>query len=96
MQLQYFFGLLTAKVVRKLEDIKINCKLLEVKALKSKKGNDFYLATFAKDTGETFKCLVDKFYSLPAFSPVNLTFKVEIDYNQNLTLRLTDLVLASK
>ena len=79
-----------------MEDIKINCKLLEVKALKSKKGNDFYLATFAKDTGETFKCLVDKFYSLPAFSTVNLTFNVEIDYNQNLTLRCNDLVLASK
>lgn len=79
-----------------MEDIKLTCKLLEVKALKSKKGNEFYLGTFAKDNGETFKCIVDKFYSMPAFSTVNLTFNVEIDYNQNLTLRCNDLVLASK
>lgn len=79
-----------------MNNVNLNCKLLDVKQLTSKKGNLFFLGNFAMEDGTSFKCLLDKFYALPPFSDVELTFEVNVDYNQNLSLRCNNLVLASK
>lgn len=79
-----------------MQNIKMKCKMLEVKSLTSKKGNPFYLGSFVLENGQVFKCILDKPYVIAAFSDVELEFEISVDWNQNFALKCIDCVLASK